>query len=325
MTIEQIDDLLNGCISRNKHALARVISLLERSGSNADEHREYIEQFLHNVQGNHADCLILGWTGTPGAGKSTLLGKIGMQILEQSKLSMAILAVDPSSHISGGAILGDRTRTRFPLGEDRIFFRSQASSLEMGGLAPRTWDVVNFLRYFFDIIFIETVGIGQNEIEIRHACDHTALIVQPFSGDQIQFIKSGIMEIPDFFVINKCDEEKLARQSYSQLHVSLDFVKGVENRAELPPIFMTSALHEFGIRELCDQIFEYQQKNQNQTIEKFKIRNSFFIQRAIARDFGSFGIQYLAKNNFQFATNKYAATLNAAGRKLKEFWLKSTS
>ena len=117
-----------------------------------------------------------------------------------------MLAVDPSSQVSGGALLGDRTRMRFPPDERRLFFRSQASESDLGGLGPSTFQVCRLLTRLFDCVMIETVGIGQSEADIRHLADRVYLVLQPLGGDEVQFLKAGIIEVPHAFILNKCDE-----------------------------------------------------------------------------------------------------------------------
>lgn len=312
------EEWLERAFQFDKVALARLISLMERTDDRFENVKIEIEDRLAKTENNSKrDALIIGWTGTPGAGKSSLLGVLGSVILESTPLSIAIIAVDPSSHISGGSILGDRVRTRFPIGEKRIFFRSQASNLELGGLAPFTWEVLLLLRKIFDIIFVETVGIGQNEIEIKNACDTTALILQPFSGDQVQFIKSGIMEIPDFFILNKCDEEKLAKRSYHQLQSSLEFLKGVQGQVEIPQIFLTSAITHRNIPQLAQHLKKYQLSNERKPLE---IKNNFFLDRYVLNHYGIRGLQYLKDKGISRNVKKFLFAKKKLKDDLESVW-----
>ena len=177
-------------------------------------------------------------------------GRVGLELLQTDPVvRLAILAIDPTSQVSGGALLGDRVRTHFPAGEDRVFFRSQATQGALGGMGRRTFHVTRLLRYLFDLIFIETVGVGQSEIEVGHLADLTLLVMQPLAGDHVQFMKAGVTEIPDAFVINKCDEERLARRSQHELRAALDLAR-LDQGGRPHQIFQTSALSGRGVAEL---------------------------------------------------------------------------
>ncbi|MCB1178285.1 MAG: protein kinase, partial [Leptospiraceae bacterium] len=184
-----IENWIKDAKEGEKFPLAKLISLIENKHSLRN--RKIIFRELETS--SSSKCLTLGFTGTPGAGKSSLIGELCNVFLEKfPDKRMAVVAIDPSSSISGGSILGDRTRLNIPARENRIYFRSQASQLEMGGVNPYTYHVIRLLRFFFDFIIIETVGIGQNEIEVSKLVDHSFLILQPLAGDNSQFMKSGI-------------------------------------------------------------------------------------------------------------------------------------
>ncbi len=142
-------------------------------------------------------------------------------------------------------LLGDRTRTRFGA-DDRAYFRSQSNATELGGLAPTTYQVARLLQHLFDVVIVETVGIGQSELDVRYLADHVYLVLQPLGGDEIQFLKAGIIEIPDSFVLNKCDDPA-AGTSYYQLRSALSLARPFD--ADLPPIHRTSARTGEGIDE----------------------------------------------------------------------------
>lgn len=287
-----------------KLAIAKLVSLFENRLAASAQERHDIVSFLDNSNDTRNSC-ILGFTGTPGAGKSTLIAELSKAMLQSSPdISIAILAVDPSSHISGGSILGDRTRMRVTEHGERLFFRSQASNLELGGITQATYHATRILRYFFDFIFIETVGIGQNEIDIQHMAHHTFLVMQPLAGDQIQFMKCGIMEIPDSFIINKCDEEKLARTSYYMLRTALKQARIVElnaadNAAEAHKdnIFLVSALKQTGFAPLIEHILALRQQNHP------KEQDPFYLEKMIAKEFGEFGLGILRAINHMELTS----------------------
>jgi LAO/AO transport system kinase len=191
---ELIDELLSG-----KHrALARVITKIE---NRAPGYRDLVSQ-LHEHTG-HAD--IIGITGSPGAGKSTLVDKLAEQYRDEG-LTVGVIAIDPSSPFTGGAVLGDRIRMASNRGDMDVFFRSMSARGTLGGLSTATTDAVKALDAFGkDKIIIETVGAGQNEVDIVKTADTVTVLVPPGSGDDVQMLKAGILEIADLFVVNKAD------------------------------------------------------------------------------------------------------------------------
>jgi LAO/AO transport system kinase len=230
--------LVERALLRQKQAVAALVSLFEDQRPEAIERRATIYDALGRRSSTRSP-LVLGITGTPGSGKSSLLARLAPDLLRaDGELSLAILAVDPSSQVSGGALLGDRTRMRLPVGERRVFFRSQASQVQLGGLGPWTFQVCRLLASLFDCVMVETVGIGQSEADIQQLADQVYLVMQPLGGDEVQFLKAGIMEIPDAFILNKCDEPAAAR-SYHTLRASLSLARPFETR-ELP-LYRTSA------------------------------------------------------------------------------------
>ncbi len=189
-----IDDLLAG-----KHrALARVITKIE---NRSPGHRELVSR-LHTHTG---EAEVIGITGSPGAGKSTLVDKMAATYRERGE-TVGVIAIDPSSPFTGGAVLGDRIRMASNVGDMDVFFRSMSARGSLGGLSTATTDAVKALDAFGkDKIIVETVGAGQNEIEIVKTADTVAVLVPPGSGDDVQMLKAGILEIADIFVVNKAD------------------------------------------------------------------------------------------------------------------------
>ncbi len=194
MTSTLIEELLAG-----KHrALARVITKIENRSEN---HRALIAA-LHEHTGT---AEVIGITGSPGAGKSTLVDKMAASYRDQGD-TVGVIAIDPSSPFSGGAVLGDRIRMANNIGDMDVFFRSMSARGALGGLSTATSDAVKALDAFGkDKIIVETVGAGQNEIEIVKTADTVAVLVPPGSGDDVQMLKAGILEIADVFVVNKAD------------------------------------------------------------------------------------------------------------------------
>ncbi|MCY4730161.1 methylmalonyl Co-A mutase-associated GTPase MeaB [Natronomonas gomsonensis] len=189
-----IDDLLAG-----KHrALARVITKIE---NRSPGYRELVSK-LHEHTGS---AEVVGITGSPGAGKSTLVDKMASTYRERGE-TVGVIAIDPSSPFTGGAVLGDRIRMASNVGDMDVFFRSMSARGSLGGLSTATTDAVKALDAFGkDRIIVETVGAGQNEIEIVKTADTVAVLVPPGSGDDVQMLKAGILEIADIFVVNKAD------------------------------------------------------------------------------------------------------------------------
>lgn len=279
-----------------KWPLGKLISLFENRNSDAAQTRHDIARHIQqHPQDFPRDARVIGFTGTPGAGKSSLIAELCRALLQMdANIAIAVLAVDPSSQISGGSILGDRTRMHYGKKEERLFFRSQASNLELGGVSEATFQATRLLRHLFDLIIIETVGIGQSEIDIQFLSDHTFLVMQPLAGDQIQFMKSGIMEIPDSFIVNKCDEEKLARTSYHMLRSSLKQARLVElgalddyRNAARDHIFLTSALKHLGIDTLAQAVLNIPRRKTAEQCE------TCYLKKGMQRRYGEFGLRIL--------------------------------
>jgi LAO/AO transport system kinase len=194
----------------------------------------------------------VGITGPPGVGKSTLVSALVRAIRGgPSPVTVGVLAVDPSSIKSGGALLGDRARIAPDPGDPGIFVRSLATGGELGGLARSVPAGALVLSAAFDVALVETVGVGQTETDVGQVADGVAFVVQPGSGDALQFLKAGIMELPDVLVVNKADQVELARRATAELRAALASLHraGVGAR-ESPPIFATSALDGTGVTAL---------------------------------------------------------------------------
>jgi len=324
---ENILQQLSLAADLKKLPIAKLISLFENNSADAFQQRHnIIKHITANPELFTGKGIVIGFTGTPGAGKSSLIAELckvltqGKELAQDNALRIAVLAIDPSSQHSGGAILGDRTRMHTGVKTKNLFFRSQASNLELGGITHNTFQATRLLRHLFDIIIIETVGIGQNEIDIQYMSDHTFLVMQPLAGDQIQFMKAGIMEIPDSFIVNKCDEERLSRTSYHMLRASLKQSKLIVldakdnfQQAAKDNIFLTSATKQKGIDELAEFIRSIESNNTCQTKEKKDI-DSFYITKTIQHQYGKFGVDILNEHstdlsNLESFEEKYNAAI----------------
>lgn len=224
-------------------ALARVITMIE------NEHTEKIS-LLSEIFKVQSNAQIVGLTGSPGAGKSSLVNRLIAQIRSEGK-TVAVIAVDPTSPFSGGALLGDRVRMGRHFTDNGVFIRSMATRGSLGGLARATKDVIRACGAFgFDVIIVETVGVGQSELDIMKVVDTTALVMTPNSGDVMQIFKAGIMEIADLFVINKADLEGVAK-----LRAMLrELVKMTAKKDHKIPVLKTITTNNEGIDKLWLEI-----------------------------------------------------------------------
>ncbi|MBI4493769.1 MAG: methylmalonyl Co-A mutase-associated GTPase MeaB [Chloroflexi bacterium] len=227
----------------DRRALARLMSLVEQGTA---EGRAALRQLFPHTGRAH----VVGVTGPPGSGKSTLVKALALAYRAQGK-TVGIVAVDPTSPFSGGALLGDRIRMQELHADPGVFVRSMATRGSMGGLARSTIEVVHLLDAFGkEVVFVETVGVGQDEVDIARAADTTLVVGVPGLGDDVQALKAGVLEIADVFVINKADREN-ANQLAAELTMLLSLS---EPRAWQVPIVQTVATEGRGIDQLVEAI-----------------------------------------------------------------------
>ena len=249
-------------ISADKAAVSRALNLVE---DRRPESHARVAELLAALKdapkaaGGHR----VGLTGPPGVGKSTLTSALARSVRQRGR-TLGVVAVDPSSIRSGGSLLGDRARMSFDPSDAGLFVRSLATAGEVGGLAYAANSAVRVLAAAYDMVVIETTGVGQSEIDIVHVADTVVLVIQPGSGDVLQFLKAGIMEIPDILVVNKADHEELARQAVADLRGALRTAHaagatGGQDADWETPIIATSATKGTGIDELIDTLDGHRQ------------------------------------------------------------------
>ncbi|MBL4906725.1 MAG: methylmalonyl Co-A mutase-associated GTPase MeaB [Sneathiella sp.] len=236
-----IDDIIIGLRAGNRGSLARAITIVENSGQGTDA-------ILRQISDSLGRATVVGFTGAPGAGKSTLVDAF-VKELRKRKKSVGVIAVDPSSPISGGAVLGDRIRMSDHATDDKVFVRSLASRGHLGGLSRSASHVIDVMDAFGkDFIVLETVGAGQSEVEVADIADVKIVVCAPGLGDDVQAIKAGILEIADILVVNKADNP-LAERTARQLEARTTG----ENTKKIS-VLKTIALDGIGVDILTDKI-----------------------------------------------------------------------
>jgi LAO/AO transport system kinase len=235
---------------RDLSAAAAVLNLVEsRTPDARAETAALLAALSPGALGGEAPAHVVGVTGPPGVGKSSLLSRLVSEWRARDR-SVAVLAVDPSSRRSGGALLGDRARIEADPGDRGVFIRSTAAGDRLGGLAPATRAAASALAAAFDMVVIETVGVGQSETEVADLADTVAVVVQPGSGDVLQFLKAGIMEVPDVLVVTKSDLGKVAGRAVSDLAAALRSL----GASDTAVVTVSSVAPPRGVVELADAL-----------------------------------------------------------------------
>ena len=232
---------------KDERALAKAITVAENNGP---DRLELLKSIYPMQKGAHW----IGITGSPGAGKSSLVNRL-ITFLRKKELTVAVVAVDPTSPFSGGSILGDRVRMADHFTDPGVFIRSMGTRGSLGGLSRSTKETVRLMdAYGFDVILIETVGVGQSELDIMKLADSVAVVLNPGSGDVVQVFKAGIMEIADLFVVNKADMPGVPKL-LAEIEAMLDLVK--HDSPYRPPVVQTISTENIGLQEMWDALLAH--------------------------------------------------------------------
>jgi len=245
------DDLVERLLAGDRRALARVISKIEREDEAAAE-------IIAEIYPQTGDALTVGFTGPPGVGKSSVIAKL-IRLYREEDRRVGVVSVDPSSPFSKGAILGDRIRLSDHFLDSGVFIRSMGSRGHLGGLAGGSRLAAIALEAGgYDVILYETVGVGQGEVEVASAADTVVLCLQPGTGDAVQALKAGVMEIADVFCVNKADNPQ-ARNAASEVRSILEIGQELDPDPWFPPIVMTRGDNGEGVQELKDTIQKHRE------------------------------------------------------------------
>jgi len=284
---------------RDQLALARALNLLDDRRPAA---RQCAAAFLDALPAEKLDTggHLIGITGPPGAGKSSLTAAL-IQVWRRRGLKVAILAVDPSSPITGGALLGDRLRMHASGADREVFIRSLACRGEFGGLSAEVWPMSLAMLAAFDIVLVETVGVGQKEIDVSKMTDTTCFVAQPASGDSIQFLKAGIMEIPHVIVVNKEDIGMAARKTLSELRNTLR--RQMDPEGWQVPALSASAALGSGIEQLADALNNHRDwlLARGQFNARRQRCQAEWLVKHLREEFGRYGINLLGGDDALFA------------------------
>jgi LAO/AO transport system kinase len=273
MTPDPITDLVTRVAAGDARAIARAISLVEDDG---DAGRELIAQLYART----GRAFLVGVTGAPGTGKSTLVDRLIAEI-RRGAARVGVIAVDPTSPFTGGAVLGDRVRMNAHAGDAGVFIRSMATRGHLGGLARATSDAALVLDAAgHEVVIIETVGVGQDEVDIVSAADVSIVLLVPGAGDDLQAIKAGVMEIGDIFVVNKTDREGADRVVHG---VASNLALKTYNASEWkPPILKTEATTGAGVETLWQEVGRFRRWAEEHQRERRRQRHASRVRDVLA-------------------------------------------
>lgn len=279
--------------AKDRAAVATALNLLDDTRPNA---RRVASQLLAALPEEKldAEAHLIGITGPPGVGKSSLTAAL-INVWRRQNKRIGILAVDPSSPLSGGALLGDRLRMMAGEGiaDHSVFVRSLANRGAFGGLSAEVWPMSLVMLAAFDIVLIETVGVGQREVDVSKLSDTTVFVAQPASGDSIQFLKAGIMEVPHVLVVNKADIGAAARRMLAELRTTLGH--RIDPDGWEIPACSASAIKNIGIEELAETIEAHRLwlLSKGRLADRRRRFQAEWIIRRLKDEFGRFGVEKL--------------------------------
>jgi len=285
-------DLAQRLLDHDRDAVPEALNLAD--DRRADRREEALELFgALERESPFPGAARIGLTGAPGAGKSTLLDALVRELRPKGE-TVAIIAVDPSSRTTGGALLGDRVRVRSGASDPGVFIRSMAARDQLGGLAESAWPAVMILAAAFDRVFVETVGVGQSESDVAALVDTLVYVATPGAGDALQFMKAGILEYPDVFVVNKADLGPAATRTASELRGGVSMGDRETPGAETD-VILTSARDGEGIGELVSAIDTHRKRLIDAgALRERRLRGrETLLLGALERRYGTFGIEQL--------------------------------
>lgn len=291
MEADEAARLAERLLGRDRDAVAPALNLIDDRRAPS---RLAAERLLEVLDRDGDDgALRVGVTGAPGAGKSTLLDAL-VRTLRAEGRTVGIIAVDPSSQRSGGALLGDRFRMRAVSRDEGVFVRSMAARQRLGGLADATQGGIAVLAAVFDVVFVETVGVGQSEAEVARLVDTLVFLAQPAAGDTLQYMKAGLVELPDVFAVNKADLGAPAERTAAEISAGLGLGPG-RTDGWTPPVILVSARDGRGIGELLEAIRAHRSHLEDRGLLQARRRAGrlALLRDWLAERYGTFGIEKL--------------------------------
>jgi LAO/AO transport system kinase len=289
-------ELARGVRNGDRRSLARLMTLAERESSG-------VSGAVGELRDRLGQAHVIGVTGPPGAGKSTLLLRLAEACIAEDR-SVGIVAVDPTSPLSGGSVLGDRIRLQELHSDPRVFIRSMATGGVTGGLAVRTLDMVDLLDAFgFDLVFVETVGVGQGETDISRVVDSNIVVLVPGLGDDIQALKAGVLETGDIFVVNKSDRPE-SGATLATVRAMLELGGPTPWRA---PVLAASALEATGVEAILGAVHEHrewlrssgevQRRRAARSVERIRLLAAQRLEAALRDELSSSGVQTMIRDS----------------------------
>ncbi len=253
--IDNPDYYINGVRCGDRKILSKTITLIE---SSLERHRHLVSSVIKALSPGTGKTIRLGITGSPGVGKSTLIEALGLYLIEEHALNVAVLAVDPSSAVSGGSIMGDKTRMEHLAANQHAFIRPSPAGGELGGVTRKTRESMLVCEAAgYDVIVVETVGVGQSEAAVAAMVDFLLVLIMPGAGDELQGMKRGLLELADALVVNKADGDNLenARLTKRRYESVMGFCAA--ESAWQPPVLLCSALEKEGIETIWNVVTEH--------------------------------------------------------------------